>query len=208
MKKNNFGMTLTEVMIVVSIIALMTSAFAVFTRLQLFKAHDTRRKAEIKGISIAVEEYEKDNNCYPLSNLVVCQPGTGLLPYINKISCDPVLDSSYLYEQENSICPRWYRIYSVLGNKFDVDYQPNIGPNGAFNYVYESPNAPTGITGTYTASSEAFIPGDEFYACYSGVCTQIFINPVSSLPECLPNWSNRDDCYNQCVNPDNQCAPQ
>lgn len=207
-KKNNSGMTLVETMIVISIIAFMAAAFALFLRLQLFKAHDGRRKAEIQRLSVAVEEYEKDNNCYPLSNLMACDPGTGLNPYINKIACDPVSNDFYLYEQENSACPKWYRIYAVLENQFDDDYQPSIGPNGAFTYVYESPNASTGITGTYTANSKAFIPGDEFYGCYSGICTQIYINPDSGLPECSTNWSNRDDCYGQCSNPENECVPQ
>lgn len=209
MKKNNLGMTLVELLVVVSIISILTFIITVYLRTQVFKANDARRKAEIKRIGIAVEEYEKDNNCYPLSNLVICKPGTGLLPYINKIPCDITTNGSYFYEHEESICPRWYRIYAKLENETDTDYQAGIGPGGAFNFVYPTSYvqpADFSEEPTNEPTNEPIIV-DEFYGCFSGVCTQISWDYGRPGPECEPNWSNRDDCYNQCVNPDNRCLP-
>ncbi len=142
-EKKYQGMTLVEVMIVISIIALLSSAFTVFIRMQLFKANDAKRKAEINRIGLAVEEYEKDHDCYPSS--VTCTNASSLQPYLDKIVCDPVSDDPYYYmpdDPDPNGCAKWYKIYAVLQNRFDADYQPNIGPSSLYNYVYESPNTP------------------------------------------------------------------
>ncbi len=113
------GFTLTEILIVISVLAFLAILILVMTRGQIFKGKDARRKGDIRRISVAVEEYEKDNNCYPLAQLVVCEPGTGLAPYIESIPCDPGSGASYVYEPEGSTCPGWYRIYTNLDNKND-----------------------------------------------------------------------------------------
>lgn len=141
MKKDS-GMTLIELMIVVGIIAFLAILVVAYLRSQIYKSTDAKRKAEIKRIAIAVEEYEKDNNCYPLPSIINCTIGTGLQPYMDKVPCDPMTKVSYRYEHEDSVCPRWYKIYAKLSNEEDSDYQAGIGPNGEYNYVYESPNAP------------------------------------------------------------------
>lgn len=203
------GMTLIELMVVVAIIAILVAAITVFLRTQVFKATDAKRKAEIKRIGIAVEEYEKDNDCYPLPSLVICSPGTGLRPYIDKIPCDPITEASYMYDHEDSVCPKWYKIYSSLDNTTDVDYLENIGPNSSYSYVYGSPNAPTDVssestpappTGGGTPPAE-----DDFYGCFSGACQPISWDITRPGPECDPNFQNID-CYSQCSNPANECT--
>jgi prepilin-type N-terminal cleavage/methylation domain-containing protein len=213
-RKSSQGMTLIELLVVVSIVTFLVIAVVVFLRAQIFKANDARRKAEIKRIGIAVEEYEKDNNCYPLT--VVCNPGTGLLPYIDKIPCDPVSNLSYYYEYEDSTCPKWFRIYTHLENESDKDYIANIGPNSAFNFLYASSNAPEVTPGVAATSTPLSSGGGEvpinLYGCFSGVCTPIYWNPVIQLPECLPSYGN-SSCYGQCVDadtglPKNECIIQ
>ena len=54
------GMTLIEVMIVVAIIAFLAVLVTGYLRSQVFKGNDARRKADMKRIGIAMEEYEKD----------------------------------------------------------------------------------------------------------------------------------------------------
>lgn len=204
MSFNNFkfykkGMTLTEILIVISVIALLVLIAVVYLRSQVFKSYDARRKSEIKRIAIAVEEYEKDHDCYPLSSSVVCTGGgVGLRPYLNTIPCDPVTGASYYYEQENTACPKWFRVYSNLQNEADVDYQSNIGPNGAFSYVYESPNSPTIVPNGSGA------PDTTFYGCFSGVCMEVFWDPARPGPQCDPNFQN-STCYGQCSSPSNEC---
>jgi prepilin-type N-terminal cleavage/methylation domain-containing protein len=194
---NKNGFTLTELMIVVSIIAFLGILVTGYLRSQVFKGNDAKRKAEIKRIGIAVEEYEKDNNCYPLSSIVNCTNDDGLQPYLNKIPCDPTTQASYFYEHEDSICPRWYRIYSALENDQDIDYQAGIGPNSAFTYVLESNNAPAMITGGGGSPSN-------YYGCISGICTSIGWNASRPGPSCDPNFQNLT-CYGQCGNPSLEC---
>lgn len=212
LSRNRQGMTLVELLVVVSIISFLVIAVTVFLRTQVFKANDAKRKAEIKRISIAVEEYEKDNDCYPLPSLLVCSPGTGLRPYIDKIPCDPVSNASYIYDYENSACPKWYRIYTNLDNSNDVDYKYGIGPNQSFSYVYGSPNAPSENGGTPPPTAVGGGGGGggsaqtNFYGCFSGICQQIAWDDGRPGPACDPNFQN-PDCYGQCSNPANECIP-
>ncbi len=194
--KNRKGFTLIELMIVVGIIAFLGILVTTYLRSQVFKGNDARRKAEIKRIGVAVEEYEKDNNCYPLSSEVNCTNSDGLEPYLDKIPCDPVTQASYFYEHEDSVCPKWYRLYSKLDNDKDVDYRAGIGPNSAFSYVAESSNAPALISSGNGTSS--------FYGCVSGVCSPIGWNAARPCPNCDPNFQN-STCYGQCGNPSLEC---
>lgn len=198
------GMTLVEILIVISVIAFLAILAVIYLRTQIFKSYDARRKTEIKRIAIAVEEYEKDHDCYPISSSVVCTGGgAGLQPYLDRIPCDPVTGASYYYEHETTSCPKWYRIYSSLQNESDVDYQNSIGPNADFSYVYESPNAPTpGSQGGTGGTGGA--PQTNFYGCFSGVCTQISWDSARPGPHCDPNFQNAT-CYGQCSSPSNEC---
>lgn len=210
--KKSSGMTLIEVIIVVSIISFLIIAITVYLRTQIFKANDARRKAETKRIGIALEEYEKDNDCYPLS--VICKPGTGLLPYLDKVPCDPVSGGSYLYEpQEGTICPKWYRVYSILENENDVDHLGYVGPFSAFSYVYSSPNAPEIVpaasptsTPIPTATSTSDPNPSDYYGCFDGVCRPILWDPSRPGPECEISYNN-SNCQTQCQNPNSQCLP-
>lgn len=207
-KRSKFikGLTLIELMIVIGIIAFLAVLISSYLRSQIFKSTDARRKAEIKRISIAVEEYEKDNDCYPLPSLVSCNPGTGLLPYMDKIPCDPTTKASYMYEHEDSVCPRWYKIYAALDNESDNDYIPGIGPNAAYSYVYESPNSPATVPAEQGGGGGGGAPNTDFYGCLSGVCTLIQWDTNRPGPSCDPNFQN-PTCYGQCTNPSNNCEP-
>src|SRR5690242_15379639 len=99
-KKYSRGFTLTELIIVVSIIGFLAVLSLIYLRTQTFKGTDAKRKSDIKNIQVAIEEYEKDNDCYPLPQVVTCEPGTGLSPYMSKIPCDPTTKASYYYEYD------------------------------------------------------------------------------------------------------------
>lgn len=199
--RNKKGMTLVEMLIVVSIIAFLVLLVLVYLRTQVFKGTDSRRKTDLRKIAIAVEEYEKDNNCYPLPSQVTCSPGNGLLPYLDKIPCDPETNASYYYEHEDSSCPRWFRIYSTLDNESDPDYMSGVGPMDAYQYFVASSNdiATGPVSGGVPAPE-----GVNYYGCFSGVCTQISWNPNRPGPMCDPNFQN-STCYGQCSNPSNEC---
>lgn len=187
------GVTLTELMIVVVILAALALLAFWALRTQVFKGYDSRRKTDIYQIKVAVEEYEKDHDCYPLPQLVVCQPGTGLRPYLDKIPCDPRTGASYFYDHDDSVCPKWYRLYANLENGGSGDF-------GDFNYYSGSPNAPYPGGGA-----------QDFYGCRSGACTPINWDSDRPGPECDPNYGS-SSCYGQCIDsetgqPINECQP-
>lgn len=218
------GMTLPELLVVVTIITILIVFILWYFRGQIFKGNDAKRKGDLHKIQVAVEEYEKDNNCYPLPSLMVCDPGIGLKPYVPKIPCDPTTSASYFYEHEDSTCPGWYRIYTSLENEADPDIEElgctyGCGPGLAYNYYVFSPNAPDPEKGTGSegngsegngSEGNGGIPSD-FYGCFIGVCQPINWDPTRPGPECDPNYGS-STCYDQCTDPDtglpqNDCRP-
>jgi prepilin-type N-terminal cleavage/methylation domain-containing protein len=196
------GFTLSELMIVVVIIGFLALMAFWASRTQVFKGFDARRKSDIRQIKIAIEEYEKDHDCYPMPELVLCNqpvgsPGTMLRPYLDKIPCDPRTGATYYYEYEDSTCPKWYRLYAILENDKDRDYLGAIGPNGSFNYYSGSPNGPVpGITSS------------NVYGCHSGVCGPVVWDDTRPGASCDPNYG-APDCSGACLNelgePINEC---
>ncbi len=222
--KANSGVTLTELLIVVSIVGALALMAIVYLRSQVFKGNDGKRKEDVHKIQVAVEEYEKDHNCYPLPQIVICKPGgTGLQPYLEKIPCDPITKASYIYEVPGTnSCPSWYRIYVKLDNSADSDItkkscQYGCGPNLAFNYYASSPNAPsvsggTGPTpGPTTGPTGGGGPSITFYGCKSGACVPISWDASRPGQECDPNYPT-STCFGQCKDPNtgapiNECTP-
>ncbi len=195
-KKNQKGLTLVELLIVVSIVVFLVLLAAWFYRSQVLKGKDTRRKADLKRIQVAVEEYEKDNNCYPTPDLVTCEPGTGLEPYLDDIPCDPDSEASYLYEHDSTgNCPSWYRLLANLEDPNDPEAQSACGPGGTFNYYISSPNAPT-----------CNLIESHYFGCKGGVCLEILWDNNRPGPECDPNYTS-SSCYGQCGPPQNECKP-
>jgi type II secretory pathway pseudopilin PulG len=190
-----FGFTLTEVLIVIGIIVFLILVAMVAFRSQIFKGRDAKRKGDIHKIQVAIEEYEKDNNCYPLPSEVVCDPGTGLQPYLDNIPCDPTTNASYLYEIEDSSCPDWYRLLANLENETDLDAQFACGPGGTYNFYASSPNAPA-----------CSLRESDFYGCKLGVCAPIMWDNARPGPECDPNYQS-SSCYGQCGPAGNECEP-
>lgn len=205
MKKNK-GLTLIELLIVVAIIGLFILIGFFLARNQYLKGRDARRKSDIHKIQEAVEEYEKDHDCYPQPELVVCQPGTGLVPYISKIPCDPATGDTYYYENDNDNCAKWYRIFILLGNLSDKGIISRIGPGNNYNFYLASPNAPVPASASLpTPTPDPTSVPDSFYGCKSGVCTSVSWDPSRPGPECDPNYQN-PNCYGVCGSPANECV--
>lgn len=193
MRKNiSKGVTLIELLIVVSIIVFLALIGIWYFRSQIFKANDARRKADLHRIQVAIEEYEKDHNCYPPPELLVCSPGTGLKPYINKIPCDPTTGASYDYQYDAPTCPTWYRLATVLEVTNDPDANANCDP---YNYTASSPNAPVCNTNFSTSN---------YYGCKSGACVPLLWNSSRPGVECDPHYLNAN-CYDQCGDPRREC---
>jgi len=148
--KNQKGLTLTELLVVAAtLIILMTLAISRYP-VQVNKGFDAKRMGDLYHVKVALDEFEKDNNCYPTS-LPVCTPGDGLAPYMNKIPCDPRTNENYHYFADNlTSCPRWFWLFT----KLDWEEHPKISELGCqngcgedasnliYNYYISSDNAP------------------------------------------------------------------
>ncbi len=207
--------TLVELLIVFSVIAILAVLLVAYFRSQIHKGNDARRRSDINRIKIAVEEYEKDNDCYPLlSEMQSCgtDPAIAIHPYLNNVPCDPVTKQPYIYEPScitDGCCPVWYRIYADMDYEQDPYLTPGIGPGSAYNYVAGSDNAPTAVsstTPTPTPGGSGLDPdGVQFYGCRSGVCVPIIWDPTIPGPECTINWRN-SICNDSCGPPGLECV--
>lgn len=197
-RKLRKGLTLIEILIVLVIIIILVLIMLFFWRKQLFKSNDAKRKSDIEMLTVAIEEYEKDHNCYPHPTTVNldCKPGDGLSDYIAKIPCDPVTGASYYYDYDlSSTCPKWFRLSAKLEDESDSAAQDYCGPSGSFNYYQSSPNAP---------SCEFTQPSGNFYGCKSGVCVPLLWDNSRPGVECEPFY-RRSDCFGACGS--SSCTP-
>lgn len=140
------GFTLIEVLIVLVIIGILIAVF--FTYINPLgnrdKAADSQRKADLDKISIALEEYYSDNDCYPTQDDYQ-NDSTVLVPYLNNVPCDPDTNEAYYYSPEDTTCPQYYRIYTDLVWTADeaiaeVGCSLGCGPGYSYNYGVSSPN--------------------------------------------------------------------
>ncbi len=111
MTKNSKGFTLIEILIVVSIIGLLTSA--TLLGLGSFRAtgRDTRRMSDLRQIQNALELYYAKNSIYPnaLSDITTASIGISSLPK------DPNTNLDYEYSKTNCQSGVSY----VLGTVFE-----------------------------------------------------------------------------------------
>lgn len=133
LKKHQKGFTLTEMMIVVAIIAFLAILAIMAYLNNVNKANDAKRKSDLSDISIAVEGYYADHECYPdPSYLQGCGSDT-MVPYLNQVPCDPIYKDHYCYFVSNpdssGTCYQEYHALAILKNKSDPDIE-KLGCDG------------------------------------------------------------------------------
>lgn len=108
-KKGETGITLTELLIVVAVLAILMivflAAFKPWT--QEAKARDARRKSDLQKLKSPLEDYYNDNDCYPVDLQTLADEG-----YISEVPQDPGTDEDYTYTSDPNC--NWYRIYVSL----------------------------------------------------------------------------------------------
>lgn len=181
--KKTEGMTLIEAIVVITILGIMVVLviFSFKPQLQMARARDSRRKADLKEISISLEDYAGDHPCYPQAiyqQVEACLPSDEIRPYRSNIPCDPETHQHYLYVSPDSC--REYIIYANLE-------LGEVGRYGSANYVVSSsnvrviptiplPTSPPGGGGPPATSTPAPPAPTEIpdtgpsYGCFSGVC--------------------------------------
>lgn len=142
--KSGAGFTLIEVIVMVSILAFLGSMVLNSVASQVYKGNDAKRKGDLDRLKVAIEEYEKDHNCYP-PPATLC--GTDWVPYLDKIPRDPKTSLNYGYEVPSGTCPYYYKLYAKLENAQDRDITSAVCSGtccseSSYNYKVTSPNAP------------------------------------------------------------------
>lgn len=212
-----FGFTLSEVIIVLAIFGLfvLVVIYALNPNLQLARSRDKRRIADLKKISISLEDYAGDHDCYPeriYTNDTQCQATDEFDYYIKTIPCDPKTRRPYRYVRIDNC--KQYVIFATLELEQEHDY-------GYGNYFLASENVrgvptivpPSDGGGSYTDPKPTLPPESTigYYACIDYVCT-----PISDPGVCSYNFINLTSCIgeaccsvpdidNPCNYPEYQC---
>ncbi len=187
MSARNKGFTLTEMLIVITLIAILAIGALVLYQNQIGKSYDAIRKRDLNNLKIAFEHYYSDHACYPSTSILSNCGGTDLAPYLDKIPCDPQTGEPYTLTLDlPSGCAQEFTISADLANQAD----PQILCNG--KYVVFSPNTNQNEI-DLACRGESFCTGG-YYGCLQGVCT--LINAVEK-PSC-GTWFCSTNCQNSC----------
>ncbi len=103
------GFTLIEFLIVITVLAILMVSTLFYVRSSMPKAHDGERKADLKKIANALEQYRSDHGGYPLGinpnpsnpsrpRRSGCGTNTVLEPYMAEVPCDPQPLRPYGYD--------------------------------------------------------------------------------------------------------------
>jgi prepilin-type N-terminal cleavage/methylation domain-containing protein len=132
------GFTLSEILIVVTIIAILAIIVLISLQRQTIRGFDAKRKADFSKLRVIFEDYYNDKNEYPsmgdwnTNYDSKCIDGGGsqfLAPYLQgqNIPCDPVTNKPYLYITVDSVgkvdgaIHSRYKLLASLGNLQDPD---------------------------------------------------------------------------------------
>jgi type II secretion system protein G len=94
------GFTLLEVLLVVAIVAMLSTLGAVSVSAQRKKANDARRRSDIHQLQVALEGYYADQQKYPDQLIFNGQPlisADGQTIYLRSVPKDPTGDDPQLY---------------------------------------------------------------------------------------------------------------
>lgn len=130
---HSLGFTLLELMIAVSIMAIIASiGFVSFNQAQLL-ARDSKRKQDLRNIAVALEIYYQKNKKYPQAGpscaygsncYVTSTSGAGWIPaldssYISKLPLDPINTGQPFYTSSTAYGYSYGNV-SSSGNYYDL----------------------------------------------------------------------------------------
>ena len=116
------GMTLVEILVVVTILILMVlAAVMAINPVELInQARDAQRKKDLGRIKISFEDYFNDKGCYPNQTLVTslmtkinCDSQV-FFPWLPTWPCDPKNEPYKLLVGDDENCPKWYKMTAIL----------------------------------------------------------------------------------------------
>lgn len=141
-----YAYSLLEIIIVIGVTGvLFLSTFSVI-KTQFEKTRDTQRKSDLLGIQQALESYYHEFGCYPVI-LPDCSQSfiIGTDTEITQMMCDPQSKESYIYTPEQTNCPQYYQIYTLLERQQDpqidiINCNYGCGPGCDYNFGITSSN--------------------------------------------------------------------
>ena len=103
------GFTFIEILVVLTIIAVLTAVGATNFRVANQKARDGRRQADLEQIRAALELYRSDEAGYPVIDIIADGEIVGLTGnvYMETVPTDPRSDFTYYYTSDGitySLC--------------------------------------------------------------------------------------------------------
>jgi len=202
------GFTLVEILVVMSILAVMTVILiGILNPVVLIgRANDSRRKSDLNKIRTAFEEYFNDKGEYPSTTdvyqwNVAANCGKSIdemKKYLSSWPCDPKKQPYRIAINTN---PRWFKIVTNLENKSDknipVDwYKEGTYPTSNFNKV----EANYGVS----SSNVLWYEGDVIADCDSSFCyIDSYCNQASIFVGCNKE-RDKTECYTR-HNPTDSC---
>ena len=125
---------MAEVLIVVAVAAILAIAGFFGVMVQISKARDARRKADLDALRIALEDWSDDHGRFP-TELELPGCGQGFDRYLKEFPCDPVTGNKYIYVTGGN----WFKVYTKLawGRDpviADVGCGSGCGPGKSYNY--------------------------------------------------------------------------
>lgn len=142
--KNHLGFTLVELLIVIGIVGVLSSALMMVLNPteKINQSKDGVRKSDIRQIQAALEMYRSDKGSYPGSAACGSQIDDGGSPavvYMKKVPCDPVgVSQPYAYTPDGG--GSGYTLRACLQNLGDPDKDAsNSCGAGRVSYTLTNP---------------------------------------------------------------------
>lgn len=123
---NKKGFTLIEVIVVILLLAVLSTLITFAYLMSVKRGRDNKRKSDLKNISTALELYNGDMNHYPITSGfslgdIICNEDGGCTQvYMQQVPKDPLSKKPYYYETDEN--GSYYVLYSgleVLGDSGD-----------------------------------------------------------------------------------------
>lgn len=150
MTKSDSGLTLIELVVVMAIIAVLSTAIGGNLLSSISKGRDSKRKQDLQSVAKALEIYYYDYKAYPTPPMDIwgqqfandTDPLNPII-YMSKLPTDPSYPSStYCYESNGS--GSYYKVYANLENPNDPQIlsptQECAIDNLQYNYAISSTN--------------------------------------------------------------------
>ena len=101
MRRQPNGFTLIEILLAVTILAILLVVGIWSLRSYIYRAQDARRKSDLVKLKQVFQDYYNDHGQYPptdvLQNYCTDRSNPILVTYQSQLPCDPVTKQAYLY---------------------------------------------------------------------------------------------------------------